>query len=142
MKRARAELDFREQVRTWVGVFGGEDALRMALGRAPNYLSKISEAMAGKKPIHASWINVLRKDAKAGPLVRAYERRQAEEADPEIDLATFEPLLVKVALADEKMTRALLPDVLRLMGVREEDVARGKRAIEQRYGLLKGWLDR
>jgi hypothetical protein len=144
IKRKRDDDELTENFRTWVGLFGGADALRSALGRQPNYLQKINAAMLGKKgkPIHAKWITILRRDPRSGPAVREYERRQAEEQLPEFDLEGLDGDVAALVFASPHLVRSLLPDLAARRRVPSEHLDRWKRAVEEKLQLLRGWLDR
>ncbi len=79
-----------------VMAFGGADALRLALGRPETYLSKISEALTGTKPVQESWRDPLLLDPRSAAILLEHDS----------GVAGAEPPVFKREVSDEEVARA------------------------------------
>lgn len=126
VERENDEKALRDMFRLAVNAFGGADALRAELGEAPSYLSKISEAMVGERPVQGRWLIPLLACKKAGPIVANWINRRAGFAAPApTRVVTREQIaeaLLAVVLENPMLWSATRPEIAHRLNVDVEDV--------------------
>lgn len=126
--RAAVDADEAASVqifRAALNAYGGADALCAALLERDSYVSKISEAISGTKPVQLRWLWAMLRDPRAAAIIAPAVCAAAGYSPPVRERAVSEEE-VRTALAEEVQESGLL-DLLRgrlaaRLGVRPEDV--------------------
>lgn len=121
------EQDVRRTVfRKAVMAFGGADALRLALGRPEHYLSHISEALSGQKPIQEGWRAPLLKDPRAAVILLEHDSQVAGAEPPvftrEVDDAEVARAAVEVLAESGQLRETFRAQIAKRLGVRPDQV--------------------
>lgn len=126
IERENDEKALRDLFRAAVNAFGGADALRATLGEAPNYLSKITDAMVGTRPVQGRWLLPLLDDPRSAPMVATWINRRAGFASPAptrvITREEIAETSLQIDLENPMMWRAKRPEIAKRLNCDIEDV--------------------
>ena len=126
VERENDEKALRDMFRAAVDRFGGADALRAALGEAPNYIAKITDAMVGTRPVQGRWFLPLLDDENSKPIVSNYfaVRGGYELPQPhrEVGRAEIAEQVLAIVLENPVLWKTLRTEAAQRLNLRAEDL--------------------